>query len=309
MKPLTKIVQRFDTPEQKKAAAKGLHDTLSPIRKIIIADVEHNASRQPRETMDSNYVSELRADILEGQQIKPIVVFSESGKAPYFLADGWHRIEANSDFKEINAEVRLGGAREAFLFSLQANTTHGKRLTNADKRRKVALALGDEELSKLPDTKVAAICSVSHTMVAQMRVEFETVSNSGSKSAGNKPKSKGEGKPKGTPKPTGSGRKKKEAAPKSEPKTEEIFDCNGIRIPDSLLNSWRDEISTTLDLKMHLFVILDKWPKMYGPLSKEHKKTIRELLATQDIELCRSCKGEKCKECDRRGIVSRHPLV
>jgi hypothetical protein len=76
----------------------------------------------------------------EGTPFPPVIVFHRPNE-DYYLADGWHRIEAarRSGRASIMAEVREGGLRDAILYSSGANTDHGLRRTSADKRRLFAL--------------------------------------------------------------------------------------------------------------------------------------------------------------------------
>lgn len=91
---------------------------------------------------------------------------------------------------------------------------------------------------------------------------------------------------------------------------EEILDDNGILVPEHLHAAWRDERATEQDLRMHALVLLERWPaKMYGELSENQKKVLKSLLGALAIAVCPACKGEKCKECHKRGIVSKRPLL
>ena len=63
---------------------------------------------------------------------------------------------------------------DAKWYALGANKDHGERMTNADKRHGVIMALEDEELSKLSDREIANQCRVSHMTVNRIRTEFVT---------------------------------------------------------------------------------------------------------------------------------------
>jgi hypothetical protein len=56
--------------------------------------------------------------------------------------------------------------------ALVANLKHGKRLTNADKRRNVRMALEDPVLKKMSDRELAKLLAVSHELVRQIRLEL-----------------------------------------------------------------------------------------------------------------------------------------
>lgn len=87
--------------------------------------------------------------------------------------DGFHRVKACTfaERAEIDADVRQGTQRDAILYSVSANATHGMRRTNADKRRAVMTLLNDEQWSKWSDREIAAKCGVSNTFVGQLRKE------------------------------------------------------------------------------------------------------------------------------------------
>lgn len=57
-----------------------------------------------------------------------------------------------TDGGTIAVDVRPGSQRDAILYSLGANAAHGRRRTNADKRRAVQRMLSDEEWSRWSHT-------------------------------------------------------------------------------------------------------------------------------------------------------------
>jgi hypothetical protein len=59
--------------------------------------------------------------------------------------------------------------RDAILFSVGANATHGHRRTNEDKRRAVLKLLNDREWSKWSDREIARQCSVGNKFVGDLR--------------------------------------------------------------------------------------------------------------------------------------------
>lgn len=107
--------------------------------------------------------------ITGGGQLPPVTVFHDG--SDYWLADGFHRLKAhkNADVREIEAEVREGSKRDAILHAVGANTSHGLRRTNADKRRAVETLLRDEEWSRWSDREIARRAGVSHNFVNTVR--------------------------------------------------------------------------------------------------------------------------------------------
>jgi hypothetical protein len=98
------------------------------------------------------------------------VVFRD-GEGAHWLADGFHRVEGarRAGVKRIAAEVREGNRLAAIEYSLGANSTHGLKRTNADKRRAVATALAQPEWAHWSDRAVAEACRVGHPLVAEVR--------------------------------------------------------------------------------------------------------------------------------------------
>jgi hypothetical protein len=82
----------------------------------------------------------------------------------YNLADG---------FLDLAADVRQGTRRDAILYSVSANAVHGKRRTNADKRRAVTTLLNDEEWSQWKQVDIARKCSVSREYVSRLQSQLK----------------------------------------------------------------------------------------------------------------------------------------
>ena len=110
---------------------------------------------QPRVELDDSHIEDLKRDLSEGAEFPPVVVFYDGTN--YWLADGFHRWIAHqrAGRSEIVAKIHEGGKREAQLYAVGSNATHGKRRTNADKRRAVATLLKDEEWGTWSDRQIA----------------------------------------------------------------------------------------------------------------------------------------------------------
>lgn len=126
---------------------------------------------QPRAQIDMITVDEYAEAMQSGASFPPVVVFFDG--AEYWLADGFHRYHAASrvNGKTLSCEVKNGTQREAVLYSVGANATHGMRRTNADKRRAVLTLLNDKDWAKWSDRKIAEICAVSEMTVGRIRSE------------------------------------------------------------------------------------------------------------------------------------------
>ncbi|OAN71265.1 hypothetical protein A8B82_21055 [Sulfitobacter sp. EhC04] len=107
-----------------------------------------------------------------GDQFPPVVVFFDG--SDYHLADGYHRVASalRNQERKIEADVRKGDKRDAILFSVSANATHGHRRSNADKRSAVTRLLQDEEWSKWSQTDIAKTCNVSREFVNRVSQEI-----------------------------------------------------------------------------------------------------------------------------------------
>ena len=145
------------------ADATPLRESLDPEVVELDPELQSRAALSP-EAIEA-YAEQMRAGVV----FPPIVVYYDGER--YWCADGWHRVLASrrAEFAEIDADVREGSRRDAMLHALSANADHGVQRTRADKRRAVELALADEKLAQCTDRKLAKLCAVSHTFVAQVR--------------------------------------------------------------------------------------------------------------------------------------------
>lgn len=135
-------------------------------KKIKLESIRIDGGTQPRESIDDALVSEY-AECVE--DLPPMVVFDDGVNV--WLADGFHRHHAlqRAGRTMVECDVRKGTQRDAVLYSVGANADHGKRRTNADKRKAVQTLLNDEEWGKWSDREIAKRCRVSHVLVGQMR--------------------------------------------------------------------------------------------------------------------------------------------
>lgn len=136
---------------------------------IKLSDIVTTRGTQIRAKIDAEAVGEYADAMTDGAKFPPVVVFHDG--IDYVLADGFHRVMAASrnGFKDILAEIHKGTKADALKFALGANTTHGIKRTNADKRRSVVLALA--QWPKLSDRELAKICAVSDHFVGSVRKE------------------------------------------------------------------------------------------------------------------------------------------
>jgi hypothetical protein len=124
---------------------------------------------QSRACLNDSTVDEYAEAMDGGAEFPSVLVFYDGEK--YWLADGFHRVAAAKklELSEIAATIRKGTRRDAVLYSVGANATHGLRRSNADKRRAVLTLLNDEEWSQWSSREISKRCGVSEFMVRQMR--------------------------------------------------------------------------------------------------------------------------------------------
>lgn len=138
----------------------------APISKIVASE-----TTQVREKIDTSIVEQYADDMKNGAVFPPITVFSQKESEQLIIADGFHRYHAASllGLTEIEVNVFDGEIRDALLFALGANATHGLRRSNADKNKAVSLALMDPQIATMSLREVAKICQVSHMTVSRVR--------------------------------------------------------------------------------------------------------------------------------------------
>jgi hypothetical protein len=137
---------------------------------LALDAIRIDGGTQPRVRIDEETVAAYaeRLDALD--EFPPLVVFFDG--ADHWLADGFHRWHAHRKAGLTTAEVtvRAGSRRDAVLFSVGANDTHGLRRTTADKQRAIETLLQDPEWAAWSDNAIAKACAVDHKTVAARRM-------------------------------------------------------------------------------------------------------------------------------------------
>jgi uncharacterized ParB-like nuclease family protein len=121
---------------------------------------------QVRARLCEETVKEYAEAMAAGAKFPPVIVFHDG--AGYWLADGFHRLEAwkRNGVETVKAEVKEGSRIDALKFAFSANSSHGLRMSNEDKRQvvlvvyenRVALGLGEVPSAN----SVAEMCGVSN---------------------------------------------------------------------------------------------------------------------------------------------------
>lgn len=147
------------------------------MKTINIKTIRIDGGTQSRVEINNEIVTEYAQAIQSGAEFPAVVVFNDG--VDNWLADGFHRFHAHNQAGKtsIAADVRSGTARDAVLYSLGANGTHGLNRTNADKRKAVTTMLMDAEWAKWSSNAIAKACGVSHTFVDSTRASLATVAS------------------------------------------------------------------------------------------------------------------------------------
>lgn len=136
---------------------------------LELDQIRIDGGTQSRVELSQETVAEYAQAFKDGAGFPAVVVFFDG--ASYWLADGFHRYFGARDAGEsaIAVQVINGTQRDAVLYSLKANATHGLKRTNADKRKAVETMLKDAEWATWSDRKIAEVCGVGYSLVSDVR--------------------------------------------------------------------------------------------------------------------------------------------
>ena len=142
---------------------------------LELSQLHTDGGTQPRVAINDATVTEYAEALREGVKFPPVVAFHDGAK--YWLADGFHRYHAHGQagLDKIEVDVRRGTRRDAILYSVGANTAHGLRRNNEDKRKAVMTMLTSEAVARnddaepWSDNEIARVCRVSQPFVTKMR--------------------------------------------------------------------------------------------------------------------------------------------
>lgn len=258
------------------------------------------------------------------------VIENESGEWPfgeidvfhdgsdYFVADGFHRTLAAIRKKRASVPCRVhqGTAKDARIFGMTANDTHGLRMSQADKRTCVEWLLDNG--GKMTQEEMANKAGVSRRFVQKVVAERKPEKAHGAPSS-----SETQGKPAAPVKGAGKGAAA-ESSSEAESDVTETSETQSYGAASLVLDSLGAEIPPEFreanEVGIRLLSIgrdVDKFRK----LAKEiHEKPGGEWLNMQNIDeyvrslkntfqdarlyaICKRCKGKgrDCKTCNGRG--------
>ena len=139
---------------------------------LQLTQIRIDGGTQSRVEINNDIVSEYAEELKNGASFPQLTVFFDG--VDYWLVDGFHRYHAHklACIDNADCDVRNGSLREAQLFSVGVNDTHGLRRSNGDKKKAVELLLNDSEWSLWSDTAIAKKCSVDHKTVSKYRLSL-----------------------------------------------------------------------------------------------------------------------------------------
>lgn len=139
------------------------------LQELNLALLRIDGGTQQRVRMSDSHVKELTDALVAGKPLTPAVVFFD-GK-DYWLADGFHTREAYraNGSEAMPVDVRPGTKRDAILYSVGANASHGLKRTNEDKEKAVKVLLADAEWGQWSDGRIAESAGVTDRFVAAVR--------------------------------------------------------------------------------------------------------------------------------------------
>lgn len=141
---------------------------------LLISQIRRDGGTQVRIAQNQFTIDEYAEKMIAGAIFPPVVVFFDNSE--YWLADGFHRVNAaiQAGIEHINVDIKSGEKRDAILYAVGANSSHGLRRTNEDKRNAVLLLLNDPEWRERSDYWIADTCVVSQPFVLKIRNELVT---------------------------------------------------------------------------------------------------------------------------------------
>ncbi len=136
---------------------------------IELSKIRIDGGTQPRAELNQATVDEYAEAIRSGAVLPPVTLFFDG--SDFWLADGFHRYfgAKAAGRTTIHEDITPGTLRDAILYSLSANSKHGLRRSNADKRRAVQTLLDDPEWSQWSSNEIAKRCAVGDHLVAELR--------------------------------------------------------------------------------------------------------------------------------------------
>ncbi len=157
-------------------------------KKLEISKINIDMSVLPRKADDQETIDQYAETMRKGvDELPPIDVFFD-GKT-HWLGDGLYRIKSAQKIGEttIPCNIHKGDHSAARWHAAGANITHGKPLTQAQKRHAARMLVNDPTNKKKSSVVVAAQCGVGVAMIQGMRKLQADTATTKAKKAGTKP--------------------------------------------------------------------------------------------------------------------------
>jgi hypothetical protein len=150
-----------------------------PTKLLKLSEIVTDAGTQVRAHISEETVEDYAEKMRDATIKFPAVVVFDDGNR-MILADGFHRVLAatRNSFLDIEATILKGTRLDALRYALSANSAHGLKRTNEDKRFSANKALVD--FPKLSDAELAKMCAVSTFLIQDVRKEIQPLENRGS---------------------------------------------------------------------------------------------------------------------------------
>lgn len=131
--------------------------------------IRTDGGTQSRADIDENIVDEYANAMADGDVFPDPVVYYDGTE--YWLSEGFHRVAAAKLTQKASLvfEVRSGSRFDALIWSVGANSVHGLRRSNADKRNSVQLLLKEDQSHEWSDQRIADACKVTRQFVGEVR--------------------------------------------------------------------------------------------------------------------------------------------
>ena len=137
--------------------------------RLAIQTIRRDGGTQPRVAKDWETIYDYADLMTAGVKLPPVTVFYDG--SDYWLADGFHRVEAalSANLTEVDADVNQGTLSDAQWFSFSANQSHGLRRSNDDKSRAVKAALAHPKCAGLSNVQISKHVGVDEKTVRAWR--------------------------------------------------------------------------------------------------------------------------------------------
>jgi hypothetical protein len=141
---------------------------------VELSAIRIDGGTQPRELIDPVTVEEYAEAMRQLAPFPPLIVFHDGVHT--WLADGFHRYHAAQKIGAQAAEVdwRIGTLEKAKLFAASANTAHGLRRTEGDKRRAIEMVLSTTEGRRWTQERIAEHCDVDQSYVSRLKAKYDS---------------------------------------------------------------------------------------------------------------------------------------